>query len=182
MITLILGGARCGKSQRAEELAMASGKTVTYIATAPILADDPEWQQRIAHHQARRPSSWHTIEVPHELAAAIQGQQPCGRLLLVDCLSLWLSNRLLAGGDITNESSVLCASMQEFSGDLILVSNEVGMGLVPEHALGRAFRDAQGRLNQRIAACADQVEFVIAGLPLVLKTNNLKENRQSCAN
>ncbi len=179
MITLILGGARSGKSQRAEKLATDSNKTVTYIATAPMLHDDPEWQQRIARHQAQRPSDWRTIEVPHDLATAIEDASP--DLLLVDCLSLWLSNRLLADGDLHYESEALCTSIRKFRGDLILVSNEVGMGLVPEHALGRAFRDAQGRLNQQIAACAHHVELVVAGIPLVLKT--AEDNRPpSCAN
>ncbi|MDQ6951211.1 MAG: bifunctional adenosylcobinamide kinase/adenosylcobinamide-phosphate guanylyltransferase [Mariprofundales bacterium] len=167
-----MGGARSGKSQRAEKLAISSGKPVTYIATAPILADDPEWQQRIAHHRARRPSDWRTLEVPHDLAEAIQHHHRSNRTLLIDCLSLWLSNRLLADADIDDASDILCANLRCSTGDIILVSNEVGMGLVPEQALGRAFRDAQGRLNQRIATCANRVEFVVAGIPLCLKKHD----------
>jgi len=168
-VTLILGGARSGKSRRAEFLAEASAREVIYIATGPHIEGDAEWAERIDHHRHQRPSAWRTIEEPLALAETLQSEAAGSRLLLVDCLTLWLSNLFLAGRDAEAAGRELCALLSQLPGEIVLVSNEVGMGLVPEHALGRGFRDAQGRMNQAVAAAAERVEFVAAGLPLRLK-------------
>ncbi len=163
---LILGGARSGKTRRALALAEEMPRPV-YLATAE--GRDDEMRDRIARHRAERGPRWRTVEEPVELAAAIARQADAGTGLLVDCLTLWLSNLMEHGRDVAAETGALCAAAAAFPGRLILVSNEVGMGLVPETPLGRAFRDAQGRLNQAVAARVDAVEFVAAGLPLRLK-------------
>jgi len=168
-ITLILGGARGGKSLRAEALAEASGLPVTYIATAPKIEGDQEWEERIEQHRDRRNGGWETVEEEINLCSAIDKATEEGRLVFVDCLTLWLSNLLYADRDVEQQMTLLCDRLSSCSGEVILVSNEVGMGLVPENKLGRKFRDAQGRMNQRVAAVADRVEFVAAGLPLCLK-------------
>jgi len=168
-VTLILGGARSGKSLRAEALAEESGLPVTYIATAPKIDGDEEWQARIKKHQLRRNSDWRTIEEEIDLSEAITAAIDEGRLVFVDCLTLWLSNLLYRERDVEQEIALLCKALLNSSGEMILVSNEVGMGLVPENELGREFRDTQGRMNQKLAAVADRVEFVAAGLPLCLK-------------
>ncbi|MBO0737211.1 MAG: bifunctional adenosylcobinamide kinase/adenosylcobinamide-phosphate guanylyltransferase, partial [Alphaproteobacteria bacterium] len=139
----------------------------TYCATAE--ARDEEMAERIAAHRARRGSFWRTVEAPLALAPVIAAEAAAARPLLVDCLSLWLSNLLLAGHQPEEEARGLCRALQEAAGPVVLVSNEVGMGLVPQTPLGRRFRDAGGRLNQEVAALADRVVFVVAGLPLVLK-------------
>jgi adenosylcobinamide kinase / adenosylcobinamide-phosphate guanylyltransferase len=166
-ITLILGGARSGKSRHAETLVTAAAATATYIATAE--AGDGEMAARIEEHRRRRGDFWRTVEEPVDLAAAIRANAAPERPVLVDCLTLWLSNLILAGRIVEHESEILCAALCEARGPVVLVANEVGMGLVPETPLGREFRDAAGRLNQRIAELADRVIFVAAGLPLVLK-------------
>jgi adenosylcobinamide kinase / adenosylcobinamide-phosphate guanylyltransferase len=163
--TFILGGARSGKSARAQALAEAAGETRLYIATAEAL--DVEMEARIARHKADRGAGWRTVETPLDLVAAMEAAD--APVVLVDCLTLWLSNLMHHGRDVEAESAALCACLGRFEGEVILVSNEVGLGLVPETPLGRAFRDAQGRLNQRVAAVCDVVEFVAAGLPLRLK-------------
>jgi len=163
-LTLVLGGARSGKSRYAEELIARTEPPWTYVATAE--AHDEEMRQRIAHHQARRQSGWETLDAPFELAGTIAALTAPA---LIDCLTLWLSNVMLAGRDIEEETARLLQAMRHTPVPLVAVSNEVGMGLVPETPLGRAFRDAQGRLNQRVAAVADRVVFVAAGLPLNLK-------------
>lgn len=163
-LTLVLGGARSGKSRYAEELIARTEPPWTYVATAE--AHDEEMRQRIAHHQARRQGGWETLDAPFELAGTIAALTAPA---LVDCLTLWLSNVMLAGRDIEEETARLLQAMRHTPVPLVAVSNEVGMGLVPETPLGRAFRDAQGRLNQRVAAVADRVVFVAAGLPLNLK-------------
>ena len=163
--TFILGGARSGKSARAQALAEAAGETRLYIATAEAL--DAEMESRIARHKTDRGGGWRTVEAPLELVAAMDAAD--APVLLVDCLTLWLSNLMHHERDVEAESDALCKSLGRFEGEVILVSNEVGLGLVPETPLGRAFRDAQGRLNQRVAAACDVVEFVAAGLPLRLK-------------
>jgi adenosylcobinamide kinase/adenosylcobinamide-phosphate guanylyltransferase len=165
-VTLILGGARSGKSRYAERLVENAARCGTYLATAE--AGDAEMAERIAAHRARRGPFWRTVEAPLTLASAIAAAAPEGPVL-VDCLTLWLSNLLLAGKQPDAETGVLCRVLHEAAGPIVLVSNEVGMGLVPETPLGRHFRDAAGRLNQEIAALADRVVFIAAGLPLILK-------------
>lgn len=165
MIELVLGGARSGKSRYAAQCAMASGLPVTFIATAQ--AFDDEMAERIARHRADRPTGWRTVEEPLALAASLAREAAAGHCLLVDCLTLWLSNVLLAGRE--DEIETLIATLPTLPGQLILVSNEVGFGIVPENALARRFRDEQGRLNQQIARLAERVTLVAAGLPLPLK-------------
>jgi adenosylcobinamide kinase / adenosylcobinamide-phosphate guanylyltransferase len=168
-LTLVLGGARSGKSRYAESLVAATPPPWIYVATAQ--AQDNEMAGRIAHHRARRGAGWHTIEAPHDLAAAIDAA-PAGAIL-VDCLTLWLTNRMLAksdiDGDIDADTGGLEAALARRGGSAVLVSNEVGSGIVPDNALARRFRDLQGRLNQRLAAGADRVILVVAGLPLIVK-------------
>jgi adenosylcobinamide kinase / adenosylcobinamide-phosphate guanylyltransferase len=165
--TLVLGGARSGKSRWAERLVEGAAPRGTYCATAR--AGDDEMAARIAAHRARRGPFWRTVEEPLELCAAIAAEPALDRPLLIDCLTLWLSNVMLAGRGIDGEVAALAAALRLAAGPVVLVANEVGMGLVPETRLGRRFRDAAGRLNQQIAAIADRVVFVAAGLPLVLK-------------
>ncbi|WP_084396624.1 bifunctional adenosylcobinamide kinase/adenosylcobinamide-phosphate guanylyltransferase [Henriciella aquimarina] len=166
-ITLILGGARSGKSRRAQSLAEASAPARLYVATAE--AHDAEMAERIAHHQADRGDGWQTLEAPLDLVGALNGLAPGDTPVLVDCLTLWLSNLMHHGGDVEAETVRLCSALKALQRPVFLVSNEVGLGLVPETPLGRAFRDAQGRLNQAVAEVSDVVEFVAAGLPLRLK-------------
>lgn len=166
-ITLVLGGARSGKSQYAEKLVAASGLTPVYVATAAAL--DDEMGERIAHHRERRGGEWTTIEEQFALAETIAHEARPDRILLVDCLTLWLSNLTFAERDIPAEQAGLIAALVDSQGPVVLVSNELGLGLVPETALGRRFRDAQGRLNQAVAQVATRAVFVAAGLPLVLK-------------
>ncbi len=165
-VTLILGGARSGKSKRAEDLAKASGKKVVYIATSSKMNDE-EWRLRVEQHKQQRPSAWQTVEEDLLLSETIQQQGDV--CIIVDCLTLWLSNVMYAGLDIEKSTQDLCAALQLSACEVIVVSNEVGMGLVPESKLSRAFRDAQGRLNQAVAHVANHVEFVVAGLPLLIK-------------
>jgi len=167
-IALILGGARSGKSTRAEHLATQSGKHVIYLATAPHLDDDIEWQQRIAQHQARRPSDWICIEEALAIAD-VCAEYDDTHVILVDCMTLWLSNLMWEKQDVHAAIQNLCAVLEKIQADVVMVSNELGMGLVPEHALSREFRDAQGWLNQALASTADHVEFMVAGLPMLLK-------------
>ncbi|SET58711.1 bifunctional adenosylcobinamide kinase/adenosylcobinamide-phosphate guanylyltransferase [Oceanicella actignis] len=163
-VALILGGARSGKSARA--LALTRPPRV-FLATAQAL--DEEMAARIAAHRAERGPDWTVVEEPLELTRALAAHAAEGRCVLVDCLTLWLSNLMAAGRDPEAEAAALAAALPALPGEIVFVSNEVGMGLAPMNALGRAFRDAQGRLNQTIAAVADRVEFVAAGLPLTLK-------------
>jgi adenosylcobinamide kinase / adenosylcobinamide-phosphate guanylyltransferase len=165
-VTLVLGGARSGKSRFAEELAERSGPLRTYIATAE--AFDGEMQSRIDQHKTRRGEGWQTIEAPLALTDELAA---CGSpVVLIDCLTLWISNLMFRDRDVASEIDLLCAALVRVSGHVILVSNEVGMGIVPENALSRRFRDMQGLANQKVAAVADAVHFVAAGLPLTLKT------------
>jgi len=166
-INLILGGARSGKSGRAQRLAEEYRERGVYIATAEPL--DAEMRDRIARHQADRGAGWRTVETPLDLVGTLEQQSGQGEILLIDCLTLWLSNLMHQGLDVETETARLCDSLQGLDQDVILVSNEVGLGLVPETPLGRQFRDAQGRLNQRVAEVCDVVEFVAAGLPIRLK-------------
>jgi adenosylcobinamide kinase/adenosylcobinamide-phosphate guanylyltransferase len=162
----VLGGARSGKSRYAESLIAACAPPWVYVATADAL--DDEMRARIAEHRARRGADWRVIEVPRDLAGALKSSS-AGGAVLVDCLTLWLSNQMLADADIAAESARLEAALSGIPGPVVLVSNEVGLGIVPDNALARRFRDAQGRLNQRIAARADRVVLMVAGLPLVVK-------------
>jgi len=163
-VTFILGGARSGKSRRAETLVTALPPPWTYIATAE--AFDAEMATRIAEHRGRRADGWQTLDAPRDLPAALaQARAP----VLVDCLTLWLSNLMLAEADLVAAQAALEAALRAHPGPVVLVSNEVGGGIVPATSLGRRFRDAQGVLNQRMAALADHVELVVAGLPLRLK-------------
>jgi adenosylcobinamide kinase / adenosylcobinamide-phosphate guanylyltransferase len=166
-VTLVLGGARSGKSRYAERLVEAGADSGAYCATAE--AGDAEMAARIAAHRARRGAFWRTVEEPLALASIVAAESCSNRPLLVDCLTLWLSNVLLAGRSLDEDSAALGAALRLAAGPVVLVANEVGMGLVPETALGREFRDAAGRLNQEVATLADRVVFVAAGLPLVLK-------------
>jgi adenosylcobinamide kinase/adenosylcobinamide-phosphate guanylyltransferase len=166
-ITLILGGARSGKSRHAECLVERAAMHATYCATAE--AGDTEMAERIAAHRARRGAFWRTSEVPLALPEAIRAESAADRPMLVDCLTLWLTNVMLAAREIEAEVAALSAALRDAAGPVVLVANEVGLGLVPETPLGRRFRDAAGRLNQEIATLADRVVFVAAGLPLVLK-------------
>ena len=169
-ITLVLGGARAGKSAYAERLIAGSlgpGQTALYVATAEVR--DDEMADRIAQHRARRGPLWETREVPLELPDALRTAGRSGQPVLVDCLTLWVSNLLGAERDIGAATAQLIDALREVRGPLALVSNEVGLGIVPDNALARAFRDHAGRLHQSIAQIADRVVFVAAGLPLVLK-------------
>jgi len=164
-ILLILGGARSGKSARA--LALAVQPPHVFIATAEAL--DSEMAERIRRHQAERGASWGLVEAPLDLVGAVRDHAGEKVTLLVDCLTLWLSNLMHHGRDVEVETETLIAELVAAPGRVVLVSNEVGMGLAPTDPLGREFRDAQGRLNQCVAEFADRVEFVAAGLPLTLK-------------
>ncbi len=163
---LVLGGARSGKSSFAQMQAEASGREPVFIATGQ--AYDHGMEARIAAHVAARGEAWRTIEAPHDLVSAL-GEASPARVLLVDCLTLWLSNLMLRGDDLEAAGTALVDAIARLSGPAIFVTNEVGAGIVPENALARRFRDAQGRLNQRVAAACSDVVLVAAGLPLVLK-------------
>ncbi|MEQ8965365.1 MAG: bifunctional adenosylcobinamide kinase/adenosylcobinamide-phosphate guanylyltransferase [Azospirillaceae bacterium] len=167
-VTLVLGGARSGKSARAEALVEESGLAPVYVATAQ--AFDEEMRARIAEHRARRGPAWHTVEAPMALAATLEAEAAPGRAVLVDCLTLWLTNLLLAERDCAAEGDGLVAALGRLAGPAVVVSNEVGLGIVPDNALARRFRDEAGRLNQAVARIADRVEFLAAGLVLPMKT------------
>jgi adenosylcobinamide kinase/adenosylcobinamide-phosphate guanylyltransferase len=184
MLTLILGGARSGKSRYAQSLCRSSAQVV-YIATARAdeQASDHEMRERIARHRADRPADWQTVEEPLDLPRAIRAA-PVEAILLIDCITLWISNLMweLRGQTYATQEEEVLARIDDLvastrqraesalaAGEVIVVSNEVGSGLVPEHQLGRAFRDLQGFANQRLAQAADRVIFIVAGVPLWLK-------------
>jgi adenosylcobinamide kinase / adenosylcobinamide-phosphate guanylyltransferase len=166
LLTLVLGGARSGKSRYAESLITALPAPWIYLATAQ--AHDEEMRDRIAAHRSRRNAGWQTTEAPDDLALAL-ARAPEGAAVLVDCLTLWLSNRMLANADVDAEIGGLEQALDRRAGAVVLVSNEVGSGIVPDNALARRFRDLQGCLNQRMAARADRVVLMVAGLPLDVK-------------
>jgi adenosylcobinamide kinase/adenosylcobinamide-phosphate guanylyltransferase len=168
--TLVLGGARSGKSRFAERLIVESKLARVYLATATV--SDDEMAARIAHHRDSRGEGWHTVEEPLALVETLKRDAQPGRAVLVDCLTLWLTNVMLSGRDVAAESETLACYLRTAAHPIVLVSNEVGMGLVPETPLGRDFRDAQGRLNQIIAAAVPDVAFIAAGLPLWLKRSS----------
>jgi len=177
-IVLVTGGGRSGKSAFAERLAVRWGERVTYLATAEAL--DAEMAARIDTHRARRPPAWSTVEAPWDLLGALQSLDKAAEVVLVDALSIWTSNRLLALGDpgregwwtdvaelertLTSEAAALVAVARNASWRLVLVTDEVGLGLVPPFPLGRAFRDLLGRLNQAVATQADAIFLVVAGM------------------
>lgn len=165
-LSLVIGGARSGKSALAERLVTATGRPRRYIATAE--AWDDEMRARIAQHRADRGAGWITAEAPLDLCAALAAAAP-GEAVLVDCATLWLTNHLLAEHDLEAEATSLLTALAACPAPVVMVSNEVGWSIVPENALARRFRDAQGRLNQRLATQAGLVVAVMAGLPLVLK-------------
>jgi len=165
-VILITGGARSGKSRRAELRARSFPGQPVYVATAEAL--DAEMDERIAKHRARRGSDWIEREVPLDLVAAL-AETDGGGARLVDCLTLWLSNLLHAERDWSQEVTRLADVLSRQRSPVIIVTNEVGLGIVPDNALARTFRDAAGLMNQSIAGAADEVEFVVAGLPMKLK-------------
>jgi adenosylcobinamide kinase/adenosylcobinamide-phosphate guanylyltransferase len=184
---LILGGARSGKSRLAEQKAAASGMPVHVLVTAEAM--DAEMCARIARHQADRPAGWITHEVPRSLGAVLPRVAREGRCVIVDCLTVWLANLMQGaehlppgiGGEalplLQDERGALLQALPTLPGHIILVANEVGLGLVPDTPLGRMFRDEAGRLNQMVAAMAEEVTFVAAGLPLLMKG---KTNTSAC--
>ena len=167
-IIFVLGGARSGKSRFAEERTRAfAAEESIYIATAECR--DAEMESRIALHRSRRGTAWRTIEAPYRLAETLAAEAHDDKAILVDCLTLWLTNHLLAEANLEVESNRLISVLTAAEGPVVLVSNEVGLSIVPENALARQFRDEAGRLNQKVAAIADEAWFVAAGLPLRLK-------------
>jgi len=182
MAELILGGARSGKSALAEKRAQESGLRIVYVATAEV--KDEEMARRLAHHRVRRPAHWACVEAPLQLAAALRAHAAADACLLVDCLTLWLSNLFFAGraaaqaeaGEALDcpllraETDALLDALPQLPGRIVLVSNEVGWGITPMHPVSRLFADEQGRLNQHVAAACGRVTLVAAGLPLELKT------------
>jgi len=165
-ITLVLGGARSGKSAFAESLCADFARAV-YLATAE--AHDDEMRARIAHHRERRGADWVTVEEPLALGAALAAHAAPGAVVLVDCLTLWLANLMGAGRDLDREAAALVESLPALAGPVVMVSNEVGWGIVPDNPAARAFRDAAGRLHQAIAAHATRVYLVVAGIPTTIK-------------
>ncbi|WP_417693088.1 bifunctional adenosylcobinamide kinase/adenosylcobinamide-phosphate guanylyltransferase [Roseibium sp.] len=168
--SLVLGGARSGKSAFAEKLARDSGLRKIYLATSPRI--DTETEERIALHRQARGRDWQTVEEQLDLSSALEDMAAADSIILVDCLTLWLNNLVFHERDLPAEIDCLYATAGALQGRVIFVSNEIGMGLVPADALSRSFRDAQGRLNQRMAEVCDKVIFVAAGLPLQLKPSS----------
>lgn len=165
--TLVLGGARSGKSRYAQMRAEAIGGRHIFIATAE--AHDDEMRDRIARHRADRDQRWETAEAPHQLPEAIEAINEPDAVVLVDCLTLWASNLLLADADIRQATEQLREVVEGFRGHLTLVANEVGFGIVPDNILVRRFRDEAGRMNQIVAAQVNEVVLTVAGLPLRMK-------------
>ena len=166
-VTLVLGGARSGKSAFAEKLVEAASPERLYLATGQ--AWDGEMEERITAHQQRRGEGWQTVEAPVKLAEALLANTMADRPVLVDCLTLWVTNLMLGEEDLDAAFDGLCSALPELQAPVVFVSNEVGLGIVPDNAMARAFRDHAGRLHQKIAGLADEVYFVAAGLPLKMK-------------
>jgi adenosylcobinamide kinase / adenosylcobinamide-phosphate guanylyltransferase len=167
---LVLGGARSGKSRYALELAENSGKTPVLIATAA--AGDDEMAERIAKHRAERKPHWQVIEEEIDLAGALLREARQDHIVVVDCLTLWLTNLMLKGADVEAAGENLVRTLDVLEAPVIFVSNEVGLGIVPENTLARRFRDAQGTLNRELASACEAVVFIAAGLPLRLKPSD----------
>ena len=166
-LTLVLGGARSGKSRHAEAFCLANGRKPIYLATAQAL--DAEMAARVAHHRITRDPCWTTVEEPLDLSACLRAQASKDRIVLVECLTLWLTNLMVAERDVTAATIELLDILADPPGSIVLVSNEVGLGVVPMNAMARAFVDHAGRLHQEIAALAQTVTLVTAGIPLPLK-------------
>jgi adenosylcobinamide kinase / adenosylcobinamide-phosphate guanylyltransferase len=166
-VVLLLGGARSGKSRMAQSLAESMAGDLVYVATGE--AGDDEMAARIAQHRSERSARWRTVEVPLDLPDAIGRNGGIDSVVLVDCLTLWLSNLMLGEHDVAAATDRLLTALAKVEGAVLLVANEVGMGIVPENALARRFRDEAGRLNQRVAAMADEVLLVAAGLAVRMK-------------
>jgi adenosylcobinamide kinase/adenosylcobinamide-phosphate guanylyltransferase len=177
-LILVLGGARSGKSTFAQELAAnLAGERVLFVATAQ--AADQEMRERIEKHQRERPAGWVTLEVPHSIGPSIRACADQSQVVLVDCMTLLVSNLIVASPDpfapeaeqqVMTETSELIECAEQFAGSIIVVSNEVGLGLVPPYPLGRAYRDLLGKANQRLAQIAEQVYFMVAGIPTIVKS------------
>ena len=172
-LTLVLGGARSGKSRYGEDLVTAFGGPRVYIATARIW--DDEMTERVARHRTDRGAGWTTVEEPLDLAGALRRSAAAGTGVLVDCLTLWLTNLMMAEADVEAEAAVLVATLATLPGRIVLVSNEVGLGIVPDNALARRFRDHAGRLHQAVAAVAPRVVLTVAGLPMLFKGNAVEK-------
>lgn len=166
-VILIVGGARSGKSHYGEKLVEQSGKKPVYLATAE--ARDDEMLDRINVHQQRRSDHWQTIEEPFEIAEIIEEMAAPDTIILIDCLTLWLSNLMTEQKDVASALKRLLICLENTKGPVILISNEVGLGIVPDNALARSFRDEAGRINQAVASTASDVLFMVAGLPICLK-------------
>jgi adenosylcobinamide kinase / adenosylcobinamide-phosphate guanylyltransferase len=169
-VTLITGGARSGKSRLAEAIIAQESRPAIYIATAEVR--DDEMADRIAQHRARRGNNWHTEEIPLDLTNRLAELLRQDKPVLIDCLTLWLTNIMLADHDVDQEIENLKGFLDKATAPLVLVSNETGLGIVPDNALARRFRDLSGIMNQQIAEAADNVLFVASGLPLILKGRN----------
>ena len=163
----VLGGARSGKSAYAEGRVRAQAGEKIYIATAEMI--DAEMAERVRHHQERRGAGWRTIEAPLDLPQVLRKQDAAGRVILIDCVTVWINNLMFHDCRIEPAVADFCAALGSAKGRIVVVSNEVGFGIVPENALARRFRDLAGRANQAIAAAADEVVLVVAGLPLTIK-------------
>ncbi len=169
MRELILGGVRSGKSRMAEQHAKGSGLDVVYVATAQVL--DAEMRQRVAHHQAHRPAHWQVVEAGHDLAQVLQQHADSRRCVLVDCLTLWLTQLLcdVNEAELHREVDALLSVLPTLPGNIILVSNETNMGIVPLGELSRRYCDEAGRLHQQLGALCERVILTVAGLPLIVK-------------
>lgn len=169
-ITLVIGGARSGKSRFAEGLVLGSGLKPVYVATGR--AFDEEMSERISVHRDRRGPQWETVEEPLALADAIQQSAHPGRAILIDCMTLWVTNLMMAKANVARETSALADALRAAGVPIVLVTNEVGLGIVPDNRMARDFRDLAGEVNQRMGQLADEAWFIAAGLPLQLKPNN----------